>query len=148
MLFRVDFRVCALPLEQVAEVMRPLPMQPLAGMPPFVLGLSIIRGAATPVVHAGRLLGSGEASPPTRFLSLQPGRVALAVDSVIGVRDLTGVHLDELPPALDASGFQVIAAVGTLDSEVLVMLRSAPFDQLWTDVARGLVVEADAEAVR
>jgi len=45
---RVKSLHCAFFAINVAEVMRPLPIVSLASMPPFVLGLSVIRGAPRP----------------------------------------------------------------------------------------------------
>jgi len=135
-LCRVGARYCALPIEHVEETMRPLPLEPLARMPPFVLGLSIIRGAATPVVHAGKLLAAGEATTPARFLTLKVGerRVAFAVDAVLGVRDLASRALSDLPPLLQEAGDEVVSAIGTLDSDLLLLLRSARVvpEPVWT----------------
>jgi len=55
---RVVELVCALPLEAVIETMRPLPIDALGAMPPFVLGVSVIRGAPVVVVDAGLLVGT------------------------------------------------------------------------------------------
>lgn len=135
---RVGSRFCALPIEHVEETMRPLPLEPLAGMPPFVLGLCIIRGAARPVVDAGKLLGAGEAETPTRFLTLRidERRVALAVDAVVGVRDLSAHVLENLPPLLHDAGADVVSAIGTLDAGLLLVLRSARVvpDPVWARV--------------
>ena len=60
LLCQVGSLVCALPLEHISETMRPLSLQPFHGMPPFVDGLSIIRGAPVPVVDLARLLGNDE----------------------------------------------------------------------------------------
>jgi chemotaxis signal transduction protein len=46
----VGTRACAIPLHHVAETLRPLPIQSVAGMPNFVRGVSVIRGTPTPVV--------------------------------------------------------------------------------------------------
>src|SRR5688572_15607941 len=59
---RVSTRVCALPLDAVVETMRPLVVEPVAGAPGFVSGLSIVRGEPIPVVDAARLLGTEVAS--------------------------------------------------------------------------------------
>ena len=59
---RAGDRVCAVPLAHVSEVMRPLPIEPLAGAPPFVPGLAIVRGKATPVVDLTAVLADGAAS--------------------------------------------------------------------------------------
>ena len=52
----VGARACAIPLQHVAETMRPLPIEPVAGTPGFVRGVSVIRGAPTPVVDLRALL--------------------------------------------------------------------------------------------
>ena len=57
LIFRVLDRLCALSLGHVVETMRPLPIEPLAAAPHFVLGLATIRGSQVPVVDAGRLIG-------------------------------------------------------------------------------------------
>jgi purine-binding chemotaxis protein CheW len=40
--------------------MRPLPIKPIAGTPGFVRGVSIIRGAPTPVIDLKALLDNSE----------------------------------------------------------------------------------------
>ncbi len=99
-------------------------------MPSFVLGLAIVRGAPTPVVDGKTLLGTSEGnrSRPTRFVMLRIGErsAALAVDAVAGIRELAVDSLGELPPLLhDAASAEVVSAMGMLDSELLVVLRSA-----------------------
>src|ERR1041385_6746695 len=103
---RVGSRFCAFPVEHAEETMRPLPLEQLAGVPRFVAGVSIIRGSATPVVDARRLLGADETESPGRFLTLKIGerRVALAVDAVVAVRDLGTQAVQELPPLLHEAG--------------------------------------------
>jgi chemotaxis signal transduction protein len=56
----VGTRACAFPLHHVAETMRPLPIQPVAGTPSFVRGVSVIRGTPTPVVDLKALLENSE----------------------------------------------------------------------------------------
>ncbi|MET3131167.1 chemotaxis signal transduction protein [Oxalobacteraceae bacterium GrIS 1.11] len=50
LLCRSQHRLRALPLLQVRESMRALPVEALPDMPPFMLGLAVIRGAALPVL--------------------------------------------------------------------------------------------------
>ncbi len=123
---RVDTLLCALPLECVIETTRPLPVKPVAGTADFVLGLSIIRGSAVPIVDAGRLL-SGARSSPTRFVMLRVGerRVGLAVDSVLGVRSVGSVALGELPPLMRGADAEVVSAIGALDAGLLLVLSAA-----------------------
>lgn len=130
LLFRAGSLLCAIGLEDVIETMRPLPEVPLAGMPPFVRGVAVIRGVPTPVVDARTVLGIQEGSEPARFVTLKAGTrtVALAVDEVIGVRDLSSTAAAELPPLLREAGAEAvaaIAAIGRLDAELLFVLRGA-----------------------
>jgi len=127
------------PLSHVVETMRPLPVQPRAGMPPFVRGLSVIRGASIPVVDLGALLGLPAAAQPTRFVSLRAGerRIALAVEEVIGVRALASVSLETLPPLLQRARPRVIDLVGRLDASLLIVLQDSRFvpDWAWKSLA-------------
>jgi len=127
-----------LPLEYVLETMRPLPVEPLSGAPQFVQGLAIIRGAPVPVVDAARLLGA-EATRPSRFVTLKADerRVALAVDSVLGVRSIPDGSLQALPPLLRDAGAEIVSKIGMLDAELLLVLRSVRFvtEDLWAKLS-------------
>ncbi|HET6585739.1 MAG TPA: chemotaxis protein CheW [Nannocystaceae bacterium] len=127
MLCRVRNLLVALPLEHVAETMRPLPVEPLAAMPEFVVGLAIVRGEPTPVVDAGVLLASRDPAAWTRFVAIRSGtrRVALAVEAVLGVRSFDGDTVQTLPPLLGAASADLVASVGALDRELLVVLDAA-----------------------
>ena len=92
---RVGTKACGLPLEHVLETMRPLPVQTLPSVPPFVMGVAIVRGNPTVVLDARRLLGgSGASTPPGRFVSLKLGSrnaalllaAGLAIDTVFKER--------------------------------------------------------------
>jgi purine-binding chemotaxis protein CheW len=123
---RVATRICALPVAAVIETMRPLPVEPIAGAPAFVIGLAIIRGEPVPVVDAARLLGAapGRAS---RFVTLRtaPRPIALAVDEVLGVHRLAAEQLIALPALAGEIAGEVIAAIGALDARLVVVLEAA-----------------------
>ena len=123
---RVQARLCALPLEHAVETMRPLAVEPVAGAPSFVLGLAVVRGEPLAVVDAARVLGMQDA-PIGRFVTVAVGvrRIALAVGDVVGVRRLPPGSLRALPPLLHEAAGDVVDAVGLLDAELLLMLRSA-----------------------
>jgi purine-binding chemotaxis protein CheW len=123
---RVRNRVCAVPLLHVVETMRPLPVESVAGVPSFVRGVSIIRGVPTPVVDLGVLLGTLE-GVARRFVTVRLGdrHVALSVDAVLGVRDLDAMATPELPALLQDASKDFIEAIGTLDSQILVVLRAS-----------------------
>jgi purine-binding chemotaxis protein CheW len=123
MLCRAGSRLCAVPLEVVGETMRLLPIEPLTVSRPFVLGACMIRGAPVPVVDVGRLFGEAAGSP-SRLLSIRVGdrQIALAVDEVLGLRALPE---GDLPPLLRDADEDVVAAIGNLDAEFLVVLDTA-----------------------
>jgi purine-binding chemotaxis protein CheW len=130
----VEGRLCAVPLAHVIEIMRPLSVVPVSDAPSFVKGISIIRGIPTPVVDLGALLGFPH-GVADRFVTLRVGerQVALSVDSVLGVRELDGSKIGELPPLLQGASTDAIEAMGTLDEQLLVVLRAGwelP-DEVW-----------------
>ena len=127
LLCRVGDHSCALPLAHVVETMRPLPLLPLPGVEPCVLGMAVVRGSAVPVVDGRILLGALRPERPGRFvlLSLGARRAVLAVDGVAGVVTLDLSSLDELPPLAGVIAADVIAAIATLDASLLLVLRTA-----------------------
>jgi purine-binding chemotaxis protein CheW len=119
--------------------MRPLPVRPIAGVPAFVQGLAVVRGTAIPVVDAAILFGAPEGpSRPTRFITIKTGnrRIALAVDAVVDLREIPSGVLSSLPPLLRDTHLDAIAAVGTLDAELLLMLRSSRLvsEEVWAAI--------------
>jgi purine-binding chemotaxis protein CheW len=131
----------ALPAEHVVEVMRLLPVRTIAEAPPILLGTAVIRGRAVPVVDIGLLLG--EAPVSARYLvAVRVGerKVALAVEEIVGVRDLAQTGA-ELPPLLDAAAGKAIEAIEVLDSEWLLRLRAA---RLLPDSVLHLAIEGAA----
>ncbi len=135
LLFRVRTRLCALPLAHVLETMRPLPIEPMAGASPSLRGLAIIRGAPVPVVDVACLLGDDSTPADVEALTPASARfvmtriadrgIALAVDAVVGVRFIDGDSFREMPPLLRDADVDVVDAIGTLDAELLLVLRSA-----------------------
>jgi purine-binding chemotaxis protein CheW len=138
----VGAKLCGLPLTDVIETMRPLPVERLANMPAFVVGLSLIRGRPTPVVDGRVLLGaSGEQSATARYVMLALGgrHVALLVDAVLGVRDIGQAELQQLPLVLRGSQAEQVGALGTLDAELLLILEHA---RLLQELGREPIEEA------
>jgi len=144
-LCRIGSRIGALALLDVRETMRPLPIEPLSGTPPFVLGLAIVRGFPIPVIDAGRLLNPSAApySPiassfPSRLVSLKLGdrTAALAVDAVLGVRSLAAGMLRGIPPLLSEAREDLVSLVGALDAELLLVLETARLmpESVWSAI--------------
>jgi purine-binding chemotaxis protein CheW len=77
------------------------------------------------VVDAGSLL-TGVASQPTRFVTVKAGnrRIALAVDAVVGGVEIPLGSLAALPLLFEGASLDAIAAIGTLDVDLLLVLQS------------------------
>jgi purine-binding chemotaxis protein CheW len=131
----VRARTCAIGVEHVVETMRPLPIEELPNMPPFVLGLSMVRGVGVPVVDVGALLGCSETRDTTRFVALRIGGrcAALAVESVIGVHRVDRARFTELPRLLGETSEELVLSMGRLDDQLLLVLRAAKIvpDDAW-----------------
>jgi len=123
LLCRAGARLCALPIETIVETMRRLPIEPLARAQPFILGMSVVRGAPVPVIDVAALLGE-RAVNPERLVTLKVGErmVALALDEVLGLRAISGA---EVPPLLKDAAGEVVSAIGALDAELLLVLNTA-----------------------
>jgi purine-binding chemotaxis protein CheW len=119
-------RFCAVPSGRVIETMRALPVEPIAAAPAYVLGVALIRGAFTPVVDLGLLIGT-HAGTARRFVTVRTAAasVALAVDAVAGVRELDATVAGTLPPLLTETPSEVIESIGQLDAQLLLVLRAS-----------------------
>ncbi|MBM2620193.1 chemotaxis protein CheW [Actinoplanes sp. LDG1-06] len=138
LVFRAGPLLCALRLDEIIETMRPLETRALAGTPPFVRGITVLRGVPTPVIDVSRLLGGGTAEPE-RYLAVRTerGAIALATGEILGMRnveaDATGGH----PALLGGGSTRLVAGVGTLGAEPLLLLQSmrAVPDEVWEAAA-------------
>jgi purine-binding chemotaxis protein CheW len=139
LLVGLNTSVCALPLTHVIETMRPLPIEKIMGTPPYLSGVSIVRGVPTPVVDLGLVLGMPGVTGH-RFVALRLGdrQVALSVEMVLGVRNLDSRNIGELAPLLQTAAKETIESIGTLDSRMLLVLRASwrlP-NSVWQPIAR------------
>jgi purine-binding chemotaxis protein CheW len=141
LIVRVPSALCAFPLAEVIETMRPLPVESLANTPDFIQGVSRIRGAAVPVIQLSALFGEDHrCDSATRFVTLRVGQrcIALAVQSVVGIADLSNQALTGLPPLLKTARTEFIQTLCTLDEEFLAILNTARLvpDSVWRSLAQ------------
>lgn len=140
LILRAGGRVCALNLVDVEETMRPLPVEPLPSMPPFLRGCAVIRGGPVPVLDLGILVGSPDAIPPTRFVTVRSlsRRIALSVDAVCGTRPIDPSLLDTMPALLQTGRAGLIESIGSIDQQLLLLLQTAKLvsDDLWAALER------------
>lgn len=137
LVLRVGAKICALPLAEVAEVSRALPVEGVPEAPAMIEGLAVLRGRPCPVVDLARLLGSdgGEGRYFVR-LAVDDRHLALRVDSMIGVRAISDGVLEDIPPLLDSSLGEVVAQLETVHSELIYILSVARIvpEELWEEV--------------
>ena len=137
LVFRAGTLLCALPLDEVIETMRPLDTRPLTGTPGYVRGISVLRGVPTPVIDVARLL-AGTAGDVERYVAVRTerGPVALATGRVLGIR-ATDAGPARTHPALLGGTHRLVAGVGMLGSEPLLLLQSmrAVPDDVWDAAA-------------
>jgi purine-binding chemotaxis protein CheW len=137
LVFRAGTLLCALPLDEVIETMRPLETRPLAGTPAFVRGISVLRGVPTPVIDVARLL-AGVTGEVERYVAVRTerGPVALAIGAVLGIQATDAAPADAHPALLGGS-HRLVAGVATLGSEPMLLLhnmRAVP-DEVWEAAA-------------
>jgi purine-binding chemotaxis protein CheW len=121
---RAGARLVAVPLAAAVETMRPLPVDPLPGAPPFVRGAAVVRGAPTPVLDVAHLLGERDVTP-RRFVTVDAGgrTAALAVTDVLGVRDLAGAQHLEWPSVVGDGADGAAEEILAFGQALLVLLR-------------------------
>jgi purine-binding chemotaxis protein CheW len=125
LLYRGGTCLHAIAIKHVIEIMRILPVAAVADAPRYICGLCVIRGSPVPVVDIGLLVG-GQAAPTERLVTIRTGSrmIALAVEGVLGIRDVGSGTLRQLPPLLGDVPSQAIDAIGILDAEMLFILHA------------------------
>ena len=127
LLVRSGSIVCAIPVHEVAETMRPLPAESITGMLPFVRGLSVIRGRPTTVLDLTSLLEGSAPGAVSRYVTLRNGErpVALAVEEVIGIREIETGSLETMGLLVNERRSDLVHQVGALGEGLLMVLSAS-----------------------
>jgi purine-binding chemotaxis protein CheW len=106
--------------------MRPLPIAAIAGAPPYVRGVAIVRGEPMPVVDLAALLGGEAKVEPARFVAVRAGghAAALAVAEVLGVTELDAGDERRAPLVRDACA-GALESLRARDGDLLLVLGAA-----------------------
>jgi purine-binding chemotaxis protein CheW len=136
---RLDQRVAAIAADQVEETLRPLPLERIPESPPWVAGLSLIRGLAVPVVDPMYLLQDQPLGRLERLITVKLGtarRVAVQASEVLGLKDLDIESLSQLPPLAAQAQGRGLASLKVLDPELLSILEGSRLfpEDLWLKV--------------
>ncbi len=116
----------AIPLQDVHEVLRPLPVTRLPDLPSFVVGASLVRGSATPVLSLAALLGrQGVREERWVLLRFPEGAAALAVQNVLGVKNIPAAAFRDANSLGSALRGKVVQSIAAFDGRLLVFLDSA-----------------------
>ena len=103
--------------------------------PPYIPGVSIVRGEPMPVVDLGSLLQGAPLDRPRRLISLKLGarRAGLLASDVFGLRPAASVAVEKLPRLLEACSAELIAGLARLDEELLTVLKLGSLipDEVW-----------------
>ena len=114
----------ALPMGDIIETMRMLPIETIAGAPAIVRGLCIVRGVPIAVVDTALFFGERS----TEYERIVTARVAdrtigFAVDAVIDVRSISAAAVESLPPLFGE--VEAISAMAMLDDDLVFFLHAA-----------------------
>jgi purine-binding chemotaxis protein CheW len=127
MLLRLADECYALESSALNEITRWREPISVPGSPPVLPGIINQRGVVLPVVHLRVLLGLGESAPEraTRYLVAQHGEVmmALLVDAVLDLVDLSGLEHESPPATLNPQQARVLQAVVRRGEQLVLLLN-------------------------
>lgn len=105
MVFQVDGRSYALPLEQVVEVLRMVAVTPLPEAPPWIAGVVNLRGTLIPMIDLRPRLGLPRTQiDPSQVFVVATARGRTAGVVADGVEDVVGVSSAAIEPTDETTG--------------------------------------------
>jgi chemotaxis signal transduction protein len=118
LLFAAGGRRYALAVETVGEIAEVLPVSPLPGSPPFLLGAANVHGKIVAVVDLSNHLGTGKTSQGRNLLLLNMPDTALAL-----LVEQPGriIHEDEILAVDPAAEDLAVATLNLADGNALLL---------------------------
>lgn len=124
LVFRLNGREHALPLEHVVEVFRMVAVSPLPEAPPWVRGVMDLRGRVIPVIDLRVKLGMPARAPdlstPIVVVETSGATAGLVTDEVVEVLALPDEAVE--PPDRAAGPAHVVTSIAHLDSRLVLVL--------------------------
>jgi purine-binding chemotaxis protein CheW len=134
--FVVDDSLYGISVEYVQELLRNQRMTPIPLAPPAVCGLINLRGQIVPAIDARERLHlppregasddgfwPSDVPPPMNVVVRTPrGSVALVVDSIGDVLEVSEDHFEEIPDTVQRAGKEFILAACKLENRLLFIL--------------------------
>ncbi len=119
--FRVGERHFASRIDEIAELLTPLPLTPVPGTQRWVRGIANVRGNLVPVIDLGDFLfdASTRVGERSRLLITrqQGSQVGLLVDEVVGQRNLGDEQRNVAEPEADERVKRFVEENVTLDGQ-------------------------------
>ena len=126
LLLRLGSEIYAVPGVSVRGIARWRALTPVPGAPAGLPGIINQRGFVMPVVNIHPLLGLPESPPDraTRYVLIQHDDVdlALLVDSVLDLVELSPTTFEALPVGLDPQRARFLSSIAHLDDQMLALL--------------------------
>jgi purine-binding chemotaxis protein CheW len=126
-LFRVAEAPMAVPVAQVEYVERLGPLTQVPGAPPFLRGVTSLRGQVVPIVDLAERLGLGSRplGPKARVLVVRVDDqvVGMAVDDVLRVLYLSEDAVQPPPPVVARVSARFLAGVAYIQGDVVLVLN-------------------------
>ena len=139
--FKIDRQHYALPLDHVIRAVRMVAFTPVPDAPHSVLGIINMAGQMLPVIDLRRLFGQTdkplELEDLLLIIQIQGQTVAVIVDEVLSILELTSTQVQSPPSAVSQSRF-LAAAVRQDDMMILVLDASRLLPNNGERMANGL----------
>ena len=124
-------------IAQVQEIIRPVGITRIPGMPTFVEGVINLRGKIIPIIDLRDRFGltkkEDDANTRVVVAEVSSQTVGLVVDSVSEVLRLANDAIDPLPPTITDIDAEYLKGVGKMDRRLIILLD---LDKVLTDLEK------------
>lgn len=125
-------------IAQVQEIIRPVGITRIPGMPAFIEGVINLRGKIIPIIDLRNRFGltkkDEDANTRVVVAGVSSQTVGLVVDSVSEVLRLANDSIDPLPPTLTDIDAEYLRGVGKMDNRLIILLE---LEKVLTDLEKG-----------